>query len=331
MRRALVTGAAGMIGSNLVKQLLSEGVYVLGVDNLSGGNRDFLPEEEAEKFGFVKCDVLSHEFEQLVEGFRPTVIYHLSAYAAECLSPWIRGYNARNNYEATARIVSLAMANEVPHIVYTSSAAVYGHTDGYACEKKASPGDPYGITKLASEMDIHDAHDRWGLRYTVFRPHNVYGPNQNLWDKYRNVVGIFMRQIMADEPMTIYGDGSQIRQFTDVRDVVEIMAQADVDERLWDQTFNIGCNVETSVDALAHVIKDVAGFGEIKNLPPRNEAHVVHVNHTKLRTAGYECETPLFPGVMNMWKWAQTAPHWEPTFPKAEHRVGLYSYWDGDE
>lgn len=331
MRRALVTGAAGMIGSNLTKQLLDDGAHVLAIDDLSGGNEAFLPPVETERFGFVNCDVLSREFEQMVEGFRPSVIYHLAAYAAECLSPWIREHNARNNYQATTRVVSLAMKHECPHVVYTSSAAVYGHTAVPADERDPRPGDPYGITKLASEMDIREAHNRWGLRYTIFRPHNVYGPNQNLWDRYRNVAGIFMRQVLGDVPMTVYGDGSQIRQFTDVRDLVEIMAMSDVDPKLGNQTFNIGNNVGTSVEALAHIIQDVAGRGEIEFLEGRNEAHTVVTVHDKLERLGYSCDTPLHAGLVNMWRWAQTAPCWEPKFPVPEHTTGLYSFWNTED
>lgn len=327
MRRALVTGAAGMIGSNLVHQLLEDGANVLAVDDLSGGNEVFLPGEGTENYGFTQASVLSPDFADAVEAFKPTVIFHLAAYAAECLSPWIRLHNAQNNYVATSWVVSQAVKHDVGHVVFTSSAAVYGHTD-FGFEDDASPADPYGITKLAGELDIKEAANRFGLHYTIFRPHNVYGRHQNLWDRYRNVVGIFMRQAMAGEPMTVYGDGTQIRQFTEVGDMVKVMAQSDTHLNLQDRTFNIGSDESLTVTQLAEAIQTLKPGAEISYLEARNEAHTVRTDHRKLKKAGFTCETPFATGLEAMWEWAQTAPTWEPVFPAPDHRKGLYSYWN---
>ena len=327
MRNVIVTGAAGMIGANLCHHLMDLDFCVVGVDDLSGGNVDFAPTTDP-RFTFLPDDVLSPRFEEAVAHYRPNAIFHLSAYAAECLSPWIRQHNARNNYEATTRVVSLALKYDVKHVTYTSSAAVYGHTEGLAHEGQAAPADPYGITKLASEMDIKEAHKRFGLGYTIFRPHNVYGRFQNLWDRYRNVIGIFMRQALAGEPMSVYGDGSQIRQFTSVHDVVRIMAESVTNPDFHNETFNIGSGKSTTVLDLAHFLCDHTKHHTVQHLEARDEAHVVETDHTKLtQMTGRTCDITLEDGLRDMWEWAKTAPHWEPKFPPAEHRTGLYSYW----
>jgi UDP-glucose 4-epimerase len=324
----IVTGGAGMIGSNLVHRLLDQGDEVVAVDNLSGGFRGALPREGAEGFQFFQEDVLSPYFEEIVGDFKPDVVAHLSAYAAECLSPWIREFNARNNYQATTRVVSLAVKHDVQHVVFTSSAAVYGHTIGFAKEESPNPGDPYGITKLAGELDIKEAFLRFGFpTFTIYRPHNVYGRWQCLSDKYRNVVGIFMRQVLDGQPMTVYGDGTQVRQFTYVEDVVDIMAQSFDCPELQNKVLNVGSDEAHTVLDLAQEIQAIAGTGKIEHLQARNEAHVVRTDHSRLHRAGFRCDTPFREGLVDMWEWAKAAPRWTPEFPDAEHKRGLYSYW----
>ncbi len=119
------------------------------------------------------------------------------------------------------------------------------------------PEDPYGVAKYACEMDLRAAHEMFGLNYTIFRPHNVYGEHQNIGDRYRNVIGIFMNQIMQGQPMTIFGDGLQTRAFTHIDDVAPLIARCvDVPESS-NQVFNIGAETPTSVRDLARIVAKV--------------------------------------------------------------------------
>ena len=144
------------------------------------------------------------------------------------------------------------MPGTVKRFVFTSSIAVYGAAQNPMTESTAPmPEDPYGVAKYACEMDLRAAHEMFGLNYTIFRPHNVYGEHQNIGDRYRNVIGIFMNQIMQGQPMTIFGDGLQTRAFTHIDDVAPLIARCvDVPESS-NRIFNIGAETPTSVRDLA--------------------------------------------------------------------------------
>src|SRR6267154_3248389 len=137
-------------------------------------------------------------------------IYHLAAYAAEGLSHFIRRYNYNTNLIGSVNLINEAVKQKVKCFVFTSSIAVYGKGQLPMTEEMTPvPEDPYGVSKYAVELDLRAAHEMFGLNYVVFRPHNVYGENQNIGDRYRNVIGIFMNQTMRGEPLTVVGDGAQ--------------------------------------------------------------------------------------------------------------------------
>ena len=124
-------------------------------------------------------------------------MYHLGAYAAEGLSHFIRSYNYRTNLEASVNLINQAVLHDAARFVFASSIAVYGAGQVPMSEHMTpSPEDPYGISKYAVELDLAAAHKMFGLEYTVFRPHNVYGERQNIADRYRNVIGIFMNSVL---------------------------------------------------------------------------------------------------------------------------------------
>src|SRR5262249_11839402 len=153
------------------------------------------------------------------ENNRPDYVFHLAAYAAEGLSPFIRSFNYQNNLVTTAALVSASVNYNVKRFVFTSSIAVYGdQLPPFDELTPRRPADPYGIAKAAAEDDLILASREFGLSYTIFRPHNVYGERQNLNDPFRNVIGIFMRQCLQGLPMTVFGDGEQLRAFSYVDD-----------------------------------------------------------------------------------------------------------------
>ena len=156
-------------------------------------------------------NLVTHDFvlANIFKNSKPDYVFHFAAYAAEGLSPFIRTYNYDNNLKATAAIVNECIKHDVKRLVFTSTLAVYGYGYGGIFDEKQTPKpiDPYGVAKYACEMDIQIAGEQHGLDWCIIRPHNVYGIKQNIWDKYRNVLGIWMYQHLNGEPMTIFGDG----------------------------------------------------------------------------------------------------------------------------
>src|SRR3712207_2836178 len=238
--RALITGAAGFIGSHVVDGCLELGMEVVATDDLSGGFRENVPREVE----FVEGDLRDARFvASLWEGRRYDFVYHLGAYAAEGLSHFIRAYNYRTNLEATVNLVNQAVRHDARRFVFTSSIAVYGAGQTPMTEDTTpQPEDPYGISKYAIELDLRAAHEMFGLEYTIFRPHNVYGERQNIADRYRNVIGIFMNNVLRDEPLPVFGDGRQTRAFSHIDDVAPVIARAPLVEGARNEVFNVGAD-----------------------------------------------------------------------------------------
>jgi len=171
-------------------------------------------------------------------------VFHLAAYAAEGLSHFIRKFNYRNNLLGSINLINAAINHGcVKCFVFTSSIAVYGKNQLPMTEELTPAAeDPYGIAKLAIEYDLKSAHEMFGLNSIIFRPHNVYGERQNIGDPYRNVVGIFMNQIMMGKKLSIFGDGSQTRAFSYIDDVAPVIAKSISIPEAYNQTFNIGAD-----------------------------------------------------------------------------------------
>ena len=183
------------MGAHVARALVSRGnVQVVVLDDLSGGFRENVPDGVA----FVEGSVTDEKLlERLFTEHGFHVVYHLAAYAAEGLSHFIRRFNYVNNIVGSVNVINESVKHDVQCLVFTSSIAAYGDVETPMQEDQApQPEDPYGIAKLAVELDLRAAHRMFGLPYVIFRPHNVYGELQNLGDPYRNVVGIFMNQIM---------------------------------------------------------------------------------------------------------------------------------------
>lgn len=311
-RPTLITGAAGFIGSHLVDDALKRGP-VVAIDNLSGGYRDNLPRQKKD-FVFYKEDCVEIDrMMWIVKKHRPATILHFAAYAAEGLSPMIRAYNYTNNIVGSASMISSAL-QYVPdcNFIYASSAAVYGFASSPHHERQVElPMDPYGIAKLAVEKDLLLALGS-GLRSAAVRLHNVYGPRQNLYDKYRNVVGIFMRTCLADEEMPIIGNGQQSRCFTYIDDVVagiEAVRARMHHPSFTHDIYNIGSDKSTTIEDLAELVaKACAKPQRVRYHPKRTEAAHVVCDHSKIKKdCFWSANVPLEYGLAHMAEWARTA------------------------
>ncbi len=303
----LVTGAAGFIGAHLTNELISSNQFdVIALDDLSGGYRDNLPNDVT----FIEGSVTDpHLLAEIFEKYKFKFVYHLAAYAAEGLSHFIRRFNYTNNLIGSINLINESVKHNVKCFVFTSSIAVYGKGQVPMVESMVpKPEDPYGVAKYAIEMDLRCAHEMFGLNYVIFRPHNVYGEYQNIGDRYRNVVGIFMNQILQNKPMSIYGDGEQMRAFSYVGDIVGSIASSAWKEKAYNRVFNIGADVPYTVNALA---KEVAKSMDVPDHPiihldARNEVKIAYSEHAAAKKIfGNTKNTSLPTGLARMAEWVK--------------------------
>jgi UDP-glucose 4-epimerase len=326
----LVTGGAGFIGAHVARHLLEAGHDVVVLDDLSGGYESNVPGGAT----FVRGSVVDPRLvDELFREHEFSHVFHLGAYAAEGLSHFIRRFNYTNNVVGSINVLNAAVrAETVERFVFTSSIAVYGPAQTPMTEEIVpEPEDPYGIAKYAVELDLCAAQRMFGLDYTIFRPHNVYGELQNLADPYRNVIGIFMNQLLSGRPMTVFGDGMQTRAFTHIDDVAPVIARCiDVPEAA-NEAFNVGADTPYTVLDLAHAVGEALDVAEpeIEFLPARKEVVHAFSDHSKLhRVFGQEQTVALEEGLRRMGAWALETGVREPVrFESVEVLRNLPPSW----
>lgn len=288
---------------NLRKIVIS---YIFFVDDLSGGFEDHVNPAAT----FVKGSVTDHDLlEKLFNEHQFDYVYHLAAYAAEGLSHFIRRFNYTNNLIGSVNLINESVKHKVKCFVFTSSIAVYGAGQLPMLESTVpQPEDPYGVSKYAVELDLKTAHEMFGLNYVIFRPHNVYGEYQNIGDRYRNVIGIFMNQLMQGKSLTVFGDGNQTRAFSYISDVAPYIANCVNVPGAYNEVFNIGADKEYTVNELAETVMEVLGIkGQLRHLEARNEVMHAYSDHSKAkRIFGINDNsfTSLKDGVRKMADWA---------------------------
>jgi len=236
-------------------------------------------------------------------------VYHLAAYAAEGLSHLIKRFNYNNNLLGSVNLINASVNQNVKCFVFTSSIAVYGAGQAPMTEDIIPvPEDSYGIAKLAVEQELWVTHEMFGLDYILFRPHNVYGERQNIGDRYRNVVGIFINQLLRGEPMTIFGDGAQVRAFTHIDDVAPIIAGfVEYDAARRNQVFNIGADQPYTVNELSRIVADAMGVDhKVAYLAPRNEVKIAFADHSKAERVFNTSQKKLLrEGIQAMAEWVR--------------------------
>lgn len=304
--KALVTGGAGFIGAHLTRALLERGSETVVLDDLSGGFRDNVDA----RAGFVEGSVVDHDLlDELFREHHFSHVYHLAAYAAEGLSHFIKRFNYTNNVIGSVNLINAAINHDVDCFVFTSSIAVYGAGQLPMSEAlRPEPEDSYGIAKSAVEQELAASHEMFGLEYVIFRPHNVYGELQNIGDRYRNVLGIFINQIMQGEPLSIFGDGEQTRAFSYIGDIVPLIADAPLTPGARGEIFNVGADQPYTVNQLADAVRTAMGVPDhpVTHHESRNEVKHAYSDHSKAeRVFGRGGATSLPDGLGRMVAWAR--------------------------
>ena len=325
----LVTGGAGFIGSHVADALIARGHRVTVLDDLSGGYRDNVPAGAR----FVEGSITdAPRVDALFAERRFEYVFHLAAYAAEGLSHFIKRFNYTNNVIGSVNLINASVNTGVKGFVFTSSIAVYGATPQLPMTEDTPPHpeDSYGIAKLAVEQELAASRAMFGLDYIIFRPHNVYGTRQNIADRYRNVVGIFMNQILQGKPMTVFGDGTQTRAFSHIDDVAPVIADSIAEPRAWNQVFNVGADEPYALNELAREVAHAMGVEPaIDYLPARQEVVHAHSSHARVREVfGDRPHTPLARGLREMAEWVRRHGAREtPSFSAIEIEKNLPAVW----
>ena len=328
MSKVLVTGGAGFMGAHVTRELLDDGYDVVVVDDLSGG----FERNVDHRATFICADVCDHKrMSKLFEEHGFEYVFHLAAYAAEGLSHFIKRFNYNNNLIGSVNLINESVKHKIKCFVFTSSIAVYGTNQTPMHEELTPlPEDPYAIAKYAVEMDLEVTREMFGLPYIIFRPHNVYGEFQNTGDKYRNVIGIFMNQLLQGLPVTVFGDGEQTRAFSYISDVTKVIAKSVSEPKAYNQVFNIGGDNVYSVNHLVGAVAKAMGCeAKVKHLDARHEVKHAFSDHSKVNNMfNVENYVLLDEGLKKMADWAKTiGPCASKPFEKIELEENLPPSW----
>jgi UDP-glucose 4-epimerase len=327
----LITGVAGLLGSKLADWIIEKkkDYKVIGIDNLFGGYMENVNKDVI----FFNRDLSSDDISDIFDKYNIDYVFHFAAYAAEGLSPFMRKFNWYNNSVSTANIINNCIEHDIKRLVYTSSMSIYGHGDRklnrFDENDTPCPIDPYGISKYACEMDIRVAGDQHKLAWCIIRPHNIYGENQNIWDKYRNVLGIWMYKILHNEPILIYGDGEQTRAFTYIEDNLEPLWNAAVLLEASKQIINLGGITPYTINKAASILSEITNYDKLEHKEARHEVKwAVPTYQKSIDILGFENKTNLTEGLTKMWEWAKKQPD-RPQYKWENYEInkGIYSYW----
>jgi UDP-glucose 4-epimerase len=312
--KVLVTGGAGFIGSHLADRLLRDGHEVVVIDNEATGKRQNVPPGAR----YVEGDVRRREDLDVAFSGGVDAVCHIAGQVSLALSFVDPVGDLRTNVEGTVNVLGACVKHRVQRLLYASSMTAYGRTDVLPIAETApcAPISYYGITKYAAERYVHTTVERVDLGFdfhvTSFRMYNVYGPRQALDNPYQGVLGIFLGNLLRGEPLTIFGDGGQSRDFVYIDDVAEAWSRALTAPSTYGGVFNLGSGRRLSINEL--VQHALATFGQapsserIRHAPARSgEQRHVEADVTLARKVlGWEPRVPFDQGLAETVRWARS-------------------------
>ena len=310
--RVLVTGSAGFIGSHVYDLIFDRNYNVFGVDDLSGG---FMRNVSKKEY-FFKLDLRDRKkTDEFISKLKPQVIFHLAADATEGRSQFTPFSAIDRNINAYINLLVPAIREGLGKMVLISSMSVYGAQQApFKEEMIPQPEDIYGISKLTMELITKVMSQVYGFKYVIIRPHNVYGPRQNLSDPYRNVIGIFINRLMQGKNFYIYGDGEQRRAFSYIDDVAPLIVELGFRKDAEGEVFNVGSDEVVTLNELSELIlKEFFGDNIPAKLRPKylpyrpQEVKFAFCDHRKIkRMFGFKAKTKIKDGLKKMIDWAKT-------------------------
>jgi UDP-glucose 4-epimerase len=286
--KIFITGVAGFLGSHLADRMLELGHTVAGNDNLLGGYRDNVNL----RVEFYETDCCDYErMNYIMRG--SDIVIHCASTAHEGLSVFSPTFICKNNLQASVATITAAINQGVKRFVYCSSMARYGEQPTpYTEEQPTMPNDPYGISKVAGEDVLKVLCDTHGMEWNIAVPHNIVGPRQRYDDPYRNVMSIMINRNLQGLPSIIYGDGEQMRCFSNIEDCVYCLEKLALDSNIVSEVVNIGPDEGTiTINELAKKIADHLDFREppIYHDPRPREVKISHCTADKAKQLlGYE-------------------------------------------
>lgn len=286
--KILITGDTGLVGSNLKKKLVNHDV--VGLSRSTG------------------CDLNNIEkVEREISNIKPDVVYHCAANAAESRGQISPIDMTQNNLGIFVNVLKASINARVKKFIYISSVAVYGEAPiPYKEDAQLRPKDVYGVNKMAAELILRIMAKVYNFEYVIIRPHNIYGPGQDMSNPHKNVVALFMRNIIENKPYTLYGGGNMRRAFSFVDDVVGVLEEC-LTDRIKNTTINVGSDLDISVRELSDLIQKIARKkAKVTLLPARpQEISMFLADHTLQHSLFNYHQTPIMEGLTLTWEWVK--------------------------
>ena len=304
MKRALVTGVAGFMGSHLADALLLRGYSVVGIDNLLGGYIENVP-DGVEFHNIDLADL--NAIKPLFEGV--DYVIHAACTAYEGLSVFSPALVVQNTTQITASVLSASVSAGVKKFVYLSSMARYGAHGNIPFEETMAvkPQDPYGIAKVASEMLVENICDTNGIEYVILIPHNIIGPRQKYNDPFRNVASIMINRMLSGKQPIIYGNGEQVRCFSFMKDVTDPCIVALENSNVNGMRVNVGPDEDfITINELASKLGNIIGFKVDPIYLPGRPKEVFHATCSSTlarEVLNYKTSTTLEAGLSELVNW----------------------------
>ncbi len=303
---SFITGIAGFLGSHLADYLLARGHEVSGCDDLSSGVLDNVPTSaHVEIIDITKVTEISN----FIQGC--DVVFHCAAAAYEGVSPFSPAFISHNIYTGSANIFSAAIKAGVRRIVNCSSMARYGiSTPPFFESFRCQPVDPYGLAKYSAEKLLEMLSETHGIEYAIAVPHSIYGPRQNYWTPYRNVIAIMINRMLQGKQPIIYGEGNSVRCFSYVDDIVPCLAKmADHDYQSF-PIINLGPdNEDVKIIDLARMLAEIIKipFDPIFMPPrPREVEHATCLASIARKALDFKPTVALKEGLIRQIEWIKS-------------------------